>query len=107
MNFDRLDIATDALTAAQHDAKSESDLARLSDTMNENLMAALMNNKPDFVRLYLDHGAEARSVSARKKPVSELKGEGGIRGRTESPSPSHRAILLPSCARQGTSTPTR
>eukprot|EP00730_Choanoeca_flexa_P005209 TRINITY_DN11904_c0_g1_i7.p1 TRINITY_DN11904_c0_g1~~TRINITY_DN11904_c0_g1_i7.p1 ORF type:complete len:1110 (+),score=209.84 TRINITY_DN11904_c0_g1_i7:56-3331(+) len=63
MNFDRLDEAKALLADAQ--AVSDKTYAHV---IQENLFAALSNDMPEFVQLYLDHGAKASKLEPAHKP---------------------------------------
>eukprot|EP00730_Choanoeca_flexa_P007583 TRINITY_DN12352_c1_g1_i1.p1 TRINITY_DN12352_c1_g1~~TRINITY_DN12352_c1_g1_i1.p1 ORF type:complete len:1459 (+),score=335.46 TRINITY_DN12352_c1_g1_i1:373-4377(+) len=63
MNFDRLDMASEALLEAQQAKRGQVvSPEEIDEMVNENLMAALAHNMPHFVELYLDYGACIRNL---------------------------------------------
>eukprot|EP00055_Hartaetosiga_balthica_P002905 m.5717 g.5717 ORF g.5717 m.5717 type:complete len:1485 (+) comp2458_c0_seq1:201-4655(+) len=58
MFFDKIEAARKALEQLTESEKEE--------CLNDNLMAALVNNKPEFVQLYLDYGARISNLKPTK-----------------------------------------
>eukprot|EP00049_Salpingoeca_infusionum_P005565 m.93692 g.93692 ORF g.93692 m.93692 type:complete len:1531 (-) comp13006_c0_seq1:106-4698(-) len=68
--FDRIDVAREALQAADYSRIQQSDdAATLAFTLSDNLMFALLSNKPQFVQLLLDFGAKVSKL----KPTASFR----------------------------------